>query len=92
MVAQLEARPGKEAELKAALAGLAAPTRAVAGCVAWELYDDPQNPARFLTVELWADGAALAVHMDTPHVRAVAVQADALLAVPPDIRSLRQIA
>ncbi len=91
VIAQAWARPGKETELKAALAALARPSLEEPGCLMWEAYDDPEDLRRVLTVELWADDAALAAHMATPHVQAMIARAEALLAAPPEIRSFRRI-
>jgi quinol monooxygenase YgiN len=91
VIAQAWAKPGKEAELKAALVALAEPSREEPGCLMWEAYDDPEEPRRFLTVELWADQAAFAEHMSMPHVRAIIARAEALLAAPPEIRSFRRV-
>jgi quinol monooxygenase YgiN len=91
VIAQAWARPGREAEVRAALVEIAEPSRADPGCLMWEAYDDPQEPRRFVTVELWADQAAFTAHMATPHVRAIIARAEALLAVPPEIRSFRRI-
>jgi quinol monooxygenase YgiN len=92
VIAQAWARPGKEPELREALAALAAPSRADPGCLAWEAYDDPQETRRFMTVELWADQEAFAAHMATPHVKAIIARAQDLLTAPPEIRSFRRIA
>ena len=90
VIAQAWAKPGKESEMRAALLAIAEPTRAEPGCLMWEAYDDPQEPRRFLTVELWADEAAFAEHMGMPHTRAIIAKGEALLAAPPEIRSFRR--
>jgi quinol monooxygenase YgiN/quercetin dioxygenase-like cupin family protein len=66
----IEGRPGREDELKKDLLALAAPTRAESGCRAYDLYQSPQKPNRFMRYELWRDAAALEAHKATPHIRA----------------------
>ena len=48
VVATFEARPGKEAGLRAALIGLVAPTRKESGCINYDLHISTESPARFL--------------------------------------------
>jgi quinol monooxygenase YgiN len=62
--------PGRERELEAHLLSLAAPTRAEAGCVTYDLYRAPEAPHEFLRFEVWTSGAALEAHKQTPHIRA----------------------
>ena len=53
VVAAFEARPGREAELRAALIELVAPTRLEAGCLNYDLHQSPEQPAKFLFHENW---------------------------------------
>lgn len=62
--------PGREAELKAHLLSLAAPTRAEAGCVAYDLYQSPGRADEFMRFEIWTSPEALEAHKQTPHIRA----------------------
>jgi quinol monooxygenase YgiN len=68
VVATFQAKPGKENELRAALIGLLAPTRKEAGCLSYDLHASPEDPAKFLFHENWADKAALDAHMQAPHI------------------------
>jgi quinol monooxygenase YgiN len=43
-------------------------SRKEAGCVAYALYQRPDAPNVFHTVEQWVDQAAVDAHMATPHV------------------------
>ena len=69
IVATFQARPGKEAELRAALTGLLAPTRAEAGCINYDLHAAPDDPSKFLFYENWASKVHHEVHDKTPHVQ-----------------------
>lgn len=62
--------PGREEDLKQHLLSLAAPTRAEAGCVSYDLYESPQARHEFMRYEVWATPAALEDHKRTPHLRA----------------------
>jgi quinol monooxygenase YgiN len=62
--------PGSERDLKTHLLSLAAPTRAEAGCLAYDLYESPDAPTEFLRLERWRSLADLEAHKTTPHLRA----------------------
>ena len=63
----IEAAPGTEDELVQRLLALVAPTRAEPGCVSYELFRDPERPAKFMFQEVFRDQAALDAHLATPH-------------------------
>jgi quinol monooxygenase YgiN len=71
LIAEIEAKPGQEAALRAALTALVAPTRAEVGCVAYDLHVEDAAPARFVFQEVWRDRGALAAHGKTAHIAAV---------------------
>ena len=62
--------PGRERELEGHLLSLAAPTRAEAGCVVYDLYRSPEAKHEFLRFEIWTSADALEAHKQTPHIRA----------------------
>lgn len=63
----MEAAPSREKDLEQALTALLAPTRQEPGCLAYHLHHDPQNPAKFMFYEKFADQAALDAHIASPH-------------------------
>ncbi|MET0314278.1 MAG: putative quinol monooxygenase [Hansschlegelia sp.] len=67
VTAILVARPGKTPELKALLEGMAGPSRAEAGNLRYDLWQDQADPDRFVLDELYADAEAVATHRATPH-------------------------
>ena len=71
MVVEFRARPGREADLRAALLDLVVPTRAEDGCLRYDLHDDTADPARFAFYEVWASAAHHRAHDATPHVSAI---------------------
>jgi quinol monooxygenase YgiN len=69
IVAVLEAKPGREAELESLLRGMLAPSRAEDGNLRYDLWRDPQDANRFILDELYTDDAAITSHRATPHFR-----------------------
>jgi quinol monooxygenase YgiN len=63
----IEASAGQEEKLAEQLRALVAPTRSEAGCLAYELHRDPQNPGKFMFYERFSSQAALDAHLATPH-------------------------
>lgn len=63
VVSTHQARPGKEAELKKALASLVEPTRKEAGCINYDLHDSPKTPGKFMFLEIWTSKAHFEAHM-----------------------------
>ena len=61
---------GQEADLKAHLLSLSAPTRAEAGCLQYDLYQSSANPHEFMRLEVWESPAHLEAHKATPHLAA----------------------
>lgn len=85
VVATFAAKPGKEAELRAALTGLLAPTRQEAGCLNYDLHQATERPATFLFHENWTSKAHLDVHLQSAHVQAVLARLGELCVAPPEI-------
>jgi quinol monooxygenase YgiN len=85
VVATFQARPGKEAELRAALTGLLAPTRQEPGCLNYDLHQSVQEPAKFLFHENWTDQAALDAHLKSPHIQKLLPRVDELCTAFPQI-------
>jgi quinol monooxygenase YgiN len=67
ITAILVAKPGKAAELEALLRGMVEPCRAEAGNVRWDIWQDRDEPARFVLDELYVDDAAIAAHRASAH-------------------------
>jgi quinol monooxygenase YgiN len=92
LLAMVQARPGKEKELRDALLGLVAATRKEAGCLNYDLHVSPQDPSKFLFYETWASQAAIDAHMKSAHVQALLPRVDELCMAFPEIRSWERIA
>src|ERR1700691_5866456 len=64
-----EAVPGRENDLARELFALVEPTRKEAGCLAYELHVDQENPGKLMFYEKFADQAALDFHVSTPYFK-----------------------
>ena len=91
VVARITARPGQEENVKRALVGLVAPTRAEPGCVNYDLHQSHEDPAVFLFHENWASRDALLSHDRSPHVQAFRARAGELLTGPALIELFRPV-
>ncbi|WP_144147338.1 putative quinol monooxygenase [Paraburkholderia sp. BCC1884] len=66
-VAMLQAHEGCEDELARLLRGMVAPSRSEPGNLRYDLWQDIDNPRRFVLDEMYQDAAAVTAHRATPH-------------------------
>jgi quinol monooxygenase YgiN len=85
VVAHLQAQPAQIEALVAVLKELAHGSRGEAGNHGFQVHQNATDPARFVTVEHWADTAAVDAHMQSAQVGAVLAKLGPLLAAPPEI-------
>ncbi len=85
VIANIQARAGKEPELEQVLTGLIRPTQNEPGCISYDLFARPDNPGRFMFIETWDNREALSTHLQQPHVQAFINRSDELLAEPLDV-------
>lgn len=86
VVARFVARSDSIDALRTLLLGALEPTRREAGCIRYELLQNASDPTDFTFVEEWADEAALAAHLATPHLAVLLEHAPPLLAAELDVR------
>jgi len=67
IVAILSAKAGSGGELETLLRGMTAPSRAEAGNLRYDLWQDVDNGGCFVLDELYKDISAVASHRATPH-------------------------
>lgn len=92
IMAKVTARQGKEQELVSALKKLTKTTREEAGCVTYIAHVTANNPAEIIIFEQYVDEAALQIHAQSPHFKAVfEARADELLAKALEITVLNEI-
>lgn len=70
IVADIFAKDGHEAAVRAALEKLIAPTRNERGCLQYDLHIDRQAPNHFLFFENWESRELWQDHMKSPHITA----------------------
>ena len=92
IIARISAKTETLAELRQILQALVAPSRAEAGCIRYELFQDDDDPRDFITVENWGDSVAADAHMSTPHVAAAIAKVGVLFAQPPLIHRFTRLA
>jgi quinol monooxygenase YgiN len=67
ITAILTAHPGKAADLRALLLGMAPLCRAEPGNLHWDVWRDQAHGDRYILDELYRDTAAVESHRKTPH-------------------------
>ena len=65
----LAAKPGKAAELEVLLKGMVPLCRAEAGNVRWDIWQDRDDPSRFVLDELYVSDDAVAAHRASAHFK-----------------------
>lgn len=70
IVANIKANPDQIALVKAELQKLVEITRAEAGCINYDLYQDNDNPVHFMFYENWESRELWQTHMNAPHLAA----------------------
>jgi quinol monooxygenase YgiN len=70
IVAVLTARAGAADQLRTLLDGMLVPSRAEAGNLRYDLWQDQSEPTRFVLDELYTNSDAVAAHRATPHFQA----------------------
>lgn len=60
---------GKKEEFLQAVRPLVASSRAEAGNISYELYEDMDDPDAVCFIESWKDAGAIEAHNDSPHFR-----------------------
>lgn len=92
IIARISSKADAARQVADILTALVPPSRAEAGCLGYELFQDDECPQDFMTVEAWADGQAADAHLATPHVAEAIAKAASLLAQPPVIHRFTQLA
>lgn len=83
VIGDANAAPGRRDELVAAARAVTAATRGDSGCLAYSFASDVENPDRILSIEVWADRAALEEHMGHAHTEQFMEAAPGLVAGEP---------
>lgn len=92
VVAELIARPGREAEVTAELLRMVEATRKEEGCIQYDLHVSTEQPGSFVFYENWSSRDALARHEASPHLQEFGKKADELLSQAPRVLTYKRIA
>lgn len=79
IVAQLQAKEGKEAQLEALLQSLIPTTLAESGCERYQLHRAVDNPGHFQFHEQWTTREQWETHMEAPHLKRFSEQSGELV-------------
>ncbi|APA97544.1 putative quinol monooxygenase [Nocardia seriolae] len=88
VVAEIHGVAGAEDRLRTALEAMIEPSLAEPGCVSYQPFANPNDPAHMVVVEEWKDADALEQHFATDHFRRIAAVLDEIVAEPMVIRRL----
>ncbi len=91
VVAELNAKPGREEELRGLLLSVIPAVRAEEGCIQYDLHVSTTDPTSFVFYENWKDADALKNHSRAPHMKAFGASAAELLNAPPRILTYTRI-
>lgn len=83
VVASFQAREGKVEEVIAGLTPVIEQTHAEAGCLAYALHRDVNDPDTLVLIERWTSQVALESHFQQPYIAGIGELAAELLAAPP---------
>jgi quinol monooxygenase YgiN len=86
VVARLQGKPGKQAELIAAAQKAIEGVRQEPGCISYAMYQDTGSENDFVFVEEWQDIDALREHTSSEHLAELGQALPDLLAAEPDVR------
>jgi quinol monooxygenase YgiN len=70
VIANIRARPEHIDTVREVLTSYVQPTRAEAGCLVYDLFQNRSDAAHFTFVEEWADEASLDAHSKSAHITA----------------------
>ena len=91
VMASIEVQPEQAQAARTLLAGLAAESRREPGCLSYELFQRPDLPHVFRTVEQWQAAADVEAHMRTPHVGRTIAAGKTMFAAAPEIVSYTRV-
>ena len=92
VVARIQAKPDKVAEVRELLLALIEPTRREQGCVTYELLQNREDSCDFTFVEEWACDADLDAHAASDHLSTIGAKLAPLTTTRPDIRKYELLA
>ena len=88
---RFHARPGKEADVAAALGEVVPPSRAEPGCLEIHAFRSVGDPALFYIHSRWEDQAAFETHAGLPHTRRFISRVEPLIDHPLEVARTARI-
>lgn len=88
----LEAKPGKEAELKDALEAVAEPSRLESTNIEYRLHQGLENPRQFILYENWQSKEKHLLQFEKPYINKLVNQLEGLLEKPYEAYFAEEIA
>lgn len=92
VVAEMQAKPGKEDDLRRAVLALIEPTRQEDGCVQYDLHVHTSDRGRFVFYENWLSREHLDRHAASVHLKQFGAVSAELLVEPPRVETYLRIA
>jgi len=75
----LQAKPGKEEELRSELVKVIEPSRGEKGCIQYTLHQDTDKAGTFVFYEKWESKEDIEAHIETPHYQQYRQQTESLI-------------
>ncbi|MCQ9285051.1 antibiotic biosynthesis monooxygenase [Priestia aryabhattai] len=75
----LQAKPGKEEELRSELVKVIKPSREEKGCIQYTLHQDTDKAGTFVFYEKWKSQKDVEAHIETPHYQQYRQQTELLI-------------
>ena len=91
LIARIHTQPGQSDVVAAALRTVAAPSRAEAGNIMYDICRSQADPNVLLVLEEWESQAALDAHMATPHFKAFVDSIGTALAGAPELELIDKL-
>ncbi len=91
IAATLEARPGQEAPLQAALEAMVPKVKTESGALTYTLHRVQDNPAKFFFYECYTDQNAVDIHCSTPYFKQLFETIEPMLASEPQVEFYEKI-
>ena len=92
VIAKIPIKEGKMEEAMAAIAELMKGVAGEAGCLLYTVNSDKNNPNTLVFMERYKDKEALQVHGQTPHFQAFFAKSGQLVAGPPEMTIMKELA
>jgi quinol monooxygenase YgiN len=91
IIARFHARPGRESAVEAAIRAVSVPTRAEAGCLAYQAFRATRDTALFFIHTRWKDEEAFELHAALPHTVRFLATVEPLIGHALDVTRAEQI-